>query len=55
MLYFWILFNLFALGMLVVDLRVVHRPGHVVSSRAALGWSAMYVAMAAGFAALLYF
>ena len=55
MLYFWILFNLFALGMLVVDLRVVHRPGHVVSSRAALGWSAMYVALAAGFAALLYF
>src|SRR5579872_4806887 len=41
--------------MLVVDLRVVHRPGHVVSSRAALGWSAMYVALAAGFAALLYF
>jgi len=55
LLYFWILFNLFALGMLVVDLRVVHRPGHVVSSRAALGWSAMYVALAAGFAALLYF
>ncbi len=55
MLYFWILFNLFALGMLVLDLRVVHRPGHVVSSRAALGWSAMYVALAAGFAALLYF
>ena len=55
MLYFWILFNLFALGMLVVDLRVVHRPGHVVSSRAALGWSAMYVALAAGFAVILYF
>jgi tellurite resistance protein TerC len=55
LLYFWILFNLFALGMLVLDLRVVHRPGHVVSSRAALGWSAMYVALAAGFAALLYF
>jgi tellurite resistance protein TerC len=55
LLYFWILFNLFALGMLVVDLRVAHRPGHVVSSRAALGWSAMYVALAAGFAALLYF
>jgi tellurite resistance protein TerC len=55
LLYFWILFNLFALGMLVVDLRVVHRPGHVVSSRAALGWSAMYVALAAGFAVTLYF
>jgi len=54
LLYFWILFNLFALGMLVVDLRV-HRPGRVVSSREALGWSALYVALAAGFAALLYF
>lgn len=55
MLYFWILFNLFALGMLVVDLRVFHRPGHVVGFREALGWSAMYVAMAAAFAAILYF
>ena len=55
MLYFWILFNLFALGMLVVDLRVFHRPGHVVGFREALGWSAMYVAMAAAFAAVLYF
>ncbi|HYM79724.1 MAG TPA: TerC family protein [Candidatus Dormibacteraeota bacterium] len=55
MLYFWILFNIFALGMLVLDLRVFHRPGHVVNSREALGWSAMYVAMAAVFAAILYF
>lgn len=55
MLYFWILFNLFALGMLVVDLRVFHRPGRVASSREALGWSAVYVALAAAFAVLLYF
>jgi tellurite resistance protein TerC len=55
LLYFWILFNLFALGMLVVDLRVFHRPGHVASFREALGWSAVYVALAAGFAAVLYF
>lgn len=41
--------------MLVVDLRVFHRPGHVVGFREALGWSAMYVAMAAIFAAILYF
>jgi len=54
LLYFWILFNLFALGMLVVDLRV-HRPGRVVSSREALGWSAVYVVLAAAFAVLLYF
>ena len=55
MLYFWILFNLFALGMLVIDLRVFHRPGHVVGFREALGWSAIYVALAAVFAAILYF
>jgi tellurite resistance protein TerC len=55
LLYFWILFNLFALGMLVVDLRVFHRPGRTASFRQALGWSAIYVALAAGFTALLYF
>jgi len=55
LLYFWILFNLFALSLLVVDLRVFHRPGHVVGFREALGWSAMYVLLAVIFAALLYF
>jgi tellurite resistance protein TerC len=55
LLYFWILFNVFALGMLVLDLRVFHRPGHVVSFRESLGWTAMYVVLAAGFAVLLYF
>ena len=55
MLYFWILFNLAALAMLVLDLRVFHRPGHVVGFREALGWSALYVFLAAIFAAILYF
>jgi tellurite resistance protein TerC len=52
--YFWILFNIFALGMLLVDLRV-HRRGRTVSFRAALSWSAVYIALAAGFAIVLYF
>jgi tellurite resistance protein TerC len=55
LLYFWIFFNVFALGMLVLDLRVFHRPGHVVSFRESLGWTVMYVALAAGFAIFLYF
>lgn len=55
MLYFWILFNVFTLVMLIVDLRVFHRPGHVVKFRKALGGSLMYVAMAIAFAAILYF
>jgi tellurite resistance protein TerC len=53
--YFWILFNIFALGMLLLDLRVFHRPGHVVRFREALGWSAIYVALAIGFAGVLLF
>ena len=55
MLYFWILFNLFALGMLVLDLRVFHRPGRVVGLREAIGWSALWVGLAAAFAAIILF
>ena len=55
MLYFWILFNVFAVGMLVLDLRVFHRRGRPVGFRAALGWSAFYVALALAFAAILFF
>ena len=54
MFYFWVLFNIFALGMLLLDLRI-HRRGRVVRFREALIWSGVYVALAAGFAALLYF
>ena len=55
MLLFWILFNAFALGMLVLDLLVFHRKGHVVSPREALGWSALWIILAACFAAIVYF
>lgn len=52
--YVWILFNLFALVMLVLDLRVFHRRGRV-RSREALLRSAVWVCFAAAFAALVYF
>jgi len=52
---YWILFNLFALLMLVLDLRVVHRSGRAPQPRQALGWSAVYILLAAVFAVLLYF
>ena len=55
LLYFWILFNLFVLGMLVLDLAVFHRRGRVVRSREALAWSAMWVGLALAFAALVFF
>jgi tellurite resistance protein TerC len=55
LLYFWILFNLFALGMLVLDLLVFHRSVRVVRSREALAWSAMWIGLAAAFAGLIFF
>jgi tellurite resistance protein TerC len=44
---YWLLFNLVALGLLVLDLRVFHRPGRAVRFGEALGWSAFYVGLAA--------
>ena len=55
MLYFWILFNLFALGMLVLDLVVFQRRRGTMSSRQALAWSAMWIGLAAVFAGVLFF
>jgi TerC family integral membrane protein len=53
--YFWILFNLFALGMLVLDLLVFHRSGRPVRAREALAWSALWIGLAAAFAVLVFF
>ena len=55
MLYLWIFFNLFALGMLVLDLLVFHRSGRIMRSREALAWSAMWIGLAAAFAGLVFF
>ncbi len=55
MIYFWILFNIFVIAMLVLDMRVFHGRRHKVGFRGALGWSAFYVALAAAFAGILYF
>ena len=55
LLYFWILFNLFALGMLALDLLVFHRSGRAVRPREALAWSAMWIGLAAAFAAVVFF
>ena len=55
MILFWILFNLFVLAMLVLDLGVFHRRAHSYSFREALAWSALWVGLAAGFAVLVYF
>jgi tellurite resistance protein TerC len=54
LIYFWILFNLFAIAMLVLDLRVFRRRGRV-RSREALVRSALWFALAAAFAVLVFF
>ena len=55
MLLFWILFNLFVLIMLGLDLGVFHRRAHAVKFREALAWSLVWIALAASFAVVIYF
>lgn len=55
MLIFWILFNLFVLAMLAVDLGVFHRRVHTVNFREATIWSFVWISLAAVFALLLLF
>jgi tellurite resistance protein TerC len=50
---FWVLFNVFILAMLALDLGVLHRNARVPTFRRALMWSGMWIAMAAIFALLL--
>lgn len=52
---FWILFNVFVLVMLGLDLGFFHRPAHTVKFREALAWSGMWVVLAFAFAGLVYF
>jgi len=41
--------------MLALDLGVFHRPGHTIGFHEAVGWSALWVTLAASFAVLVYF
>jgi len=54
-LFFWILFNLFVLAMLALDLGVLNRRSHSVTFREALAWSGVWIALAAAFAVLVLF
>lgn len=51
----WIGFNLFVLLMLALDLGVFHRKAHVVKTKEALLWSAVWIAMALLFNLGVYF
>ena len=52
---FWIAFNTFVVLMLVLDLAVFHRKAHQVKFREALGFSVMWIALAAFFAIGVYY
>jgi tellurite resistance protein TerC len=52
---FWILFNLFVVAMLTLDLGVLNRRSHRVGFREALAWSGVWIALAAGFAVIELF
>src|SRR5262245_12278868 len=55
MLLFWVLFNVFVLAMLALDLGVFHRKAHVIHFKEALGWSAFWISLAAVFAVIVFF
>ena len=52
---FWILFNVFVLAMLALDLGVFHRKKHIIKFHEALGWSILWISLAACFAVLVFF
>lgn len=53
--YIWIGFNLFVLGMLALDLGVVHRTLRVVNFREAMVWSGIWICLALIFCMLIYY
>ena len=52
---FWILFNLFVVAMLALDLGALNRRSHSVGFREALAWSGVWITLAAAFAVLVLF
>lgn len=53
--WFWIIFNLFVLMMLALDLGVFHRNLHVVNVKEALVWTGIWIFLAMSFNVLIYF
>ena len=51
----WILFHVFVLTLLIIDLGVFNRKAHVVSVREASIWTTVWVTLSAMFCGLLYF
>lgn len=50
----WVAFLALVLGLLVLDLGVLHRRGHVVRPKEALGWSLFWISLAMVFCGVIY-
>jgi tellurite resistance protein TerC len=53
--WFWIIFNIFVLAMLALDLGVFHRHDHVVGMKEASIWTVVWISLALVFNAGIYF
>lgn len=51
---FWLVFNAFVIGLLLLDLLVFNRKAHEIKLREAVGWSAFWVALSLCFNFLVY-
>jgi len=51
----WVLFNVFVVAMLALDLGVFHRKAHAVSLKEALGWTAAWIVLALCFSVWVFF
>lgn len=51
----WVVFNIFVLGMLALDLGVFNRKAHVIRFKEALGWTIFWVSLALCFNGWLYY
>jgi tellurite resistance protein TerC len=52
---FWILFNVFILAMLALDLGIVGRRKREITFREAIAWSALWMSLAFAFAVVIFF
>jgi tellurite resistance protein TerC len=53
-LWLWVLFNMFVLGMLALDLGVFHRHSHTVSVKEAAIWSGVWISLAMIFNGIIF-
>ena len=52
---FWILFNAFIIGLLLLDMGVFHKKAHVIKVKEAMLWSCFWISLALVFNVILYF